>query len=155
VRCNLATFPKLLKGREVTTYQGARLDANDTAIIELRYVGGATGVVHTSRWATGHINHLRCEVHGTKGAVRFDLDEDCDAINLYLGKDPKKATWVKKQLKATPNNYQRFITAIRTGKQDQPDILRGAEIQAYLDACLRSSTSGKWEKILPWKSRSA
>jgi len=155
VRCNLATFPKLLKGKEVTTYQGGALDANDTAIIELQYVGGATGIVHTSRWATGHLNHLRCEVHGTQGALRFDLDEDYDAIDLYLGKNPKTASWKKKKLKPTPNNYQRFIRAIKTGTQDQPDILRGAEIQAYLEACLTSATSGKWEAIPSWKSGAA
>jgi predicted dehydrogenase len=37
-----------------------------------------------------------------------------------------------------PNNYQRFVRSILTGKQDQPDFARGAEIQKTLDACFKS-----------------
>jgi hypothetical protein len=47
--------------------------------------------------------------------------------------------------------WQRFIRAIRTGKPSQPHILRGAEIQANLDACLRSAASGRFERIRPWR----
>jgi predicted dehydrogenase len=157
VRCDLRTFPKLLrtqgeKAKEVTEYKGAKLDANDTAIIEIEFAGGATGIVHTSRWAVGHANHLRCEVHGTKGALRFDLDEDYHRINLFQGADLKKAQWKPKQLKPTPSNWQRFVGAIRKGRLDQPDILRGAQIQAYLDACERSAKSGRWESIASWSA---
>ena len=155
VRCDLRTFPKIFEGKEVTTHQGAKLDANDTAIIEIEFAGGATGLVHTTRWATGHNNHLRCEVHGTQGAMRFDLDEDQDAIQLYQGKNLAKATWKTKKLKATPSNWQRFARAIKTGKPDQPDIMRGAQIQAYLDACERSAKSGKWEAISSWGGKKA
>jgi predicted dehydrogenase len=96
------------------------------------------------------MNHLRCEVHGTGGALRFDLDEDYHRINLFQGKDLKKGAWKAKQLKRTPTNWERFITAIKKGKQDQPDIIRGAQIQAYLEACFKSAKSGKWEAIESW-----
>jgi predicted dehydrogenase len=147
LRCHLATFPKILDGKEYTQWQGAKLDANDTAMIEIDFEGGGTGLVHTSRWAVGHLNHLRCEVHGTKGAMRFDLDQDYDAIELYQARDLKKASWKAKKLKATPSNWQRFIRSIKSGKNDQPDILRGAQVQAYLDACVRSAASGRWESV--------
>ena len=40
--------------------------------------------------------------------------------------------------------------SIKTGKQDQPDIVRGAQVQAYLDACERSAETGNWENVLAW-----
>ena len=81
----------------------------------------------------------------------LDLDRDYHKIDTCLGKDRHKNKWTTKTLKPTPNNYQRFIRAIQTGKPDQPDIIRGAQIQAYLDACERSAKSGQWEVVLPWE----
>jgi predicted dehydrogenase len=150
VRCDLRTFPKILKGKEVTEFEGQPLDANDSAVIELEFLDGSIGIVHTTRWATGHANHLRCEVHGTEGALRFDLDKSYQEIDLCIGEDVHKANWVTEQLEKTPNNYQRFVNAIVTGQPDQPDVLRGAQIQAYLDACERSAKSGRWETVESW-----
>lgn len=150
VRCDLKTFPKVYEGELVTECKGKNLDANDTALIQLEFVDGSIGIVQTTRWATGHPNHLQCEVHGTDGALRVDLDESYTAINLCVGKDAAKAQWKRKELKPTPSNYERFIRSIKTGKQDQPDVVRGAQIQAYLDACERSAKSGKWEDVKAW-----
>ncbi len=152
IRCDLRTFPKMDKaGNAVTEFAGKKLDANDSAVIELELAGGAIAIVHTTRWATGHKNHLRLEAHGTDGALSFDLDDDWHSIKHCLGTDKHKATWTTQNLDPTPNNWQRFIHAIRTGKPDQPDILRGAQIQAYLDACERSAKSGQWESVHDWR----
>jgi predicted dehydrogenase len=148
--CELRTFPKIHDGEAVTEYGGKNLDANDSAVIQLEFADGSIGVVQTTRWATGHTNHLRCEVHGTEGALCVDLDKSYTSIDLCLGKDAQKPAWKTKELKPTPSNYERFIRAIKTGKPDQPDILRGAQIQAYLDACERSAASGRWEEVQPW-----
>ncbi|HEY0866851.1 MAG TPA: Gfo/Idh/MocA family oxidoreductase, partial [Fimbriimonas sp.] len=150
VRCDLRTFPKVHEGKLVTKHGGKNLDANDSAIISLEFGDGSVGIVQTTRWATGHLNSLRCEVHGTEGALCVDLDKSYRSIDLCLGRDAKKAVWKTKELKPTPNNYQRFIKSIKTGRQDQPDILRGAQIQAYLDACERSAESGQWEDVAAW-----
>lgn len=151
-RCDLRTFKKISPtGKTVTTWAGKKLDANDTAIIELEFTTGAIGTVHATRWATGHANSLRLEAHGTDGALLFDLDRDYHKLDLCLGEAKQKATWTTESLPPTPTNYERFIRAIRTGKPDQPDIVRGAQVQAYLDACERSAQSGKWETVKPWQ----
>jgi predicted dehydrogenase len=151
-RCLLATFPKIGKdGKAITSYGGKKLDANDTAVIELLLENGATVVLHMTRWAVGHQNQIRLEVHGTSGALEFDLDRSYDQLNLCAGKDVANAQWKTLELKATPNNWERFIRAIKTKKADQPDILRGAQVQAYLDGCERSAKSGCWEDIKPWE----
>ncbi|MEI6085183.1 MAG: Gfo/Idh/MocA family oxidoreductase [Verrucomicrobiota bacterium] len=151
-RCDLRTFAKITPdGKAVTEWAGKKLDANDTAIIELEFTTGAVGIVHATRWATGHANSLRLEAHGTDGALMFDLDRDYHKLDLCLGAAKQKAEWKTETLTPTPSNYERFITAIRTGKADQPDIVRGAQIQAYLDACERSAKSGQWEKVRAWE----
>jgi predicted dehydrogenase len=154
VRCWLRSFPKIAQdGKAYGKWKGQKLDANDTAIIELELASGGMVVLHTSRWATGHTNHLRLEAHGTKGALRFDLDDSYDRLQVCLGDAASESppAWETKELPATPNNYERFIAAIERAEVDQPDLLRGAQIQAYLDACERSAESGKWERVRRWE----
>lgn len=151
IRCWLGTFPKIdTNGKAVKKYKGHKLDANDTAVIELELGGGASLVLHTTRWATGHTNHLRLEVSGTRGGLMLDLDRAYDKLDVCVGEDPDKAEWRTLDLKPTPSNYERFVQSMLTGELDQPDIVRGAQIQAYLDACERSAKSGKWEKVRRW-----
>jgi len=152
IRCDLRTFPKIdATGNSVTEWHGKQLDANDTAVIELEFTNGAIGLVHTTRWATGHSNSLRFEAHGTNGALMFDLDRGYDELNLCLGDARHKSEWTSEKVPATPTNYERFIRAIQTGQPDQPDIIRGAQIQAYLDACELSAKSGQWEAVATWE----
>jgi len=148
IRCELRTFPKTAPdGRSVRRWNGGPLDANDTAVLELELEGGALGLLHTTRWATGHKNHLRLEVHGTKGALAFDLDRSYEALDVCLGSDRDKAEWKTRVARPAPSIYQRFVRAIRTGTPAEPDFHRGAEVQAYLDACERSAETRQWEKV--------
>ena len=152
MRCELRTFPKLVDGYYSTNAGSLALDANDTALIEFELAGGGVGVCHTTRWATGHGNHLRFEVYGTEGAVTFDLAKDPNSIELCFGKDrlerPWENTYVSEKLEPTPSNWARFVTAIKTGNQESPDIARGAVVQSYLDTCERSAKSGVWERVV-------
>lgn len=145
-RCDLANFPKInSKGKPFTVHKKEKLDADDTAAIHLRFASGTSfGAVHTTRWATGRGNTIRVEVHGTEGAIMFDLDRSYEQIDRF---DRKKNVWVSKTLKKAPSIYERFTKAIRSGESDQPTLQRGAEIQALLDACARSAISGNFEKV--------
>jgi predicted dehydrogenase len=150
-RCAFGNFPKLGQdGKHYSKWKGEALDANDTAIIELRFERGGLGVLHASRWATGHANHLRLEVHGTEGALMFDLDRSYDTLDTCLGSQKNSAAWTTQRLKPTLSIYQRFARAIERREPAQPDLLRGAQIQSYLDACERSASSGRWEKVAKW-----
>jgi predicted dehydrogenase len=151
VRCALRTFPKIdRRGRKHTHLGGKPLDANDSVLIELSFTGGALGACQTTRWATGHANTVALEVHGTRGALAINLDDGWDVLRVCLGRDVDTNTWKTRKIKPTPSNYQRFIRAIRTAQPDQPDIIRGAQVQAYLDACERSAHSGRAETIRSW-----
>jgi predicted dehydrogenase len=151
VRCAMRTFPKIdRRGQKHTHLAGQPLDANDSVVIELSFAGGALGVCQTTRWATGHANTVALEVHGTRGALAINLDDGWDELRVCLGRDVHTNTWKTRKTKPTPSNYQRFIHAIRTRQPGQPDIIRGAQVQAYLDACERSALSGRAEPIHPW-----
>ena len=147
VRCELATYPKVAPdGKMHTRWQGKKLDANDSAVVQLDFGGRALGVVQATRWATGHINHLRVEVHGTEGALRFDLDESYERLSTCLGRDVKKGTWKSRDFPVAPNVWERFARAVKRGRAEAPDIARGARVQSLLDACERSAASGAWEQ---------
>ncbi len=143
LNARLKTFTEL-KGKRRREYP---LDANDSALIQVEFANGALGVIHTTRWATGYHNSLHLHVHGTKGALRLDLDRSHDELEVCLGADVHKAAWKTIKAPKTPNIYQRFITAIRTGEQGQPDFARGAEIQKALDACFDSECTRSTVKL--------
>ena len=139
VSCRLKTFPKAPKNR-LGEY---RLDANDSAVMTVEFKNGALGVIHTTRWAAGHPNHLSLKIFGTLGAVEIDSHVTTNGYRLCSGRDLDKAKWQDVAAVPTPSNYQRFISAIVTGRVEQPDFARGAEVQKVLDACFQSDTQGK------------
>jgi len=143
VHCRLKTFDKAPGGR-IGPYV---LDANDSAVITVELANGALGTIHTSRWATGHANSLSLEIHGDQGALAVNLDESYEQIKVCLGKDVHKSLWKTVKVPKTPNIYQRFIRSIQTGRNDQPDFARGAEVQKILDACVVSDAQDKIVRV--------
>ncbi len=135
VTCKLKSFPKA-PGERIGDYH---LDANDSALLQVELAGGALGSITTTRWATGHLNSLALTLHGEKGALRLDLDQSKDEIEVCLGPDVAKAHFRKVKARRTPTMQQRFLHAIRTGKNDDSDFRRGWEVQRVLDACFLSA----------------
>jgi predicted dehydrogenase len=147
VRCSLASMPKMLEGVAVEHYDGRPLDANDTAIIEIQFpAAGSTGrgVIQLTRHATGVENQERLEVFGTLGSLRLDLAAAPDRLEVCLGAHTATSTWETLDLPPTPDSCCRFIDAIRSGLPTDCDLVRGALVQAYLDACERSAALDAW-----------
>jgi predicted dehydrogenase len=145
IYCRLKTFDKGVKGNRIGEYL---FDANDSFVSNVVFANGAIGTIHSSRWASGHQNSLRCRVYGDKGAVEVDLDSGYDQFKAVQGKEGlKKAEWKIIKAKPTPNNYQRFITSIKTGKNDVSDFANGCKIQAYLENSFKSNALQKPVKI--------
>ncbi|MEM8737967.1 MAG: Gfo/Idh/MocA family oxidoreductase [Planctomycetota bacterium] len=145
LRCTTRTFPKINPdtGEPYRRYRGKKLDANDSVLIELELAdGGGLGSIEATRWATGHPNQVALGVYGTEGALEIDLEHSTTQLRTCLGKKRHQPQWTELEVKPTPDLYQRFATSIKTGRNDQPDVFRGAQIQAYLDACERSAEDG-------------
>ncbi|MBI2440582.1 MAG: Gfo/Idh/MocA family oxidoreductase [Lentisphaerae bacterium] len=138
MQCNLKTFDKGVK--RIGPYV---LDANDSFATIVRFKNGALGTLHSSRWATGHVNSVALQVYGDKGGLDIDLTRHApETLRVCLGKDVDTNTWRPVKCPKTPNMYQRFITAIQSGRAAQADFAVGTRVQAYLDASLRSSAHG-------------
>ena len=52
-----------------------KVTAEDAAVMTVRASNGALGQIEVTKIATGAVDELRFEVHGTRGAMRFDLME--------------------------------------------------------------------------------
>jgi predicted dehydrogenase len=130
VSCRLATFHKA-EGDRIGEYV---LDANDSAVMHLRLANGATGVVHASRFASGHLNDLALRIYGTKGGLEVLGNNEKSILRGSLGEDMLAGAWRDLPAPAVPTNYQRFVAAIRAGTPVLPDFARGAALQ-------RSSTA--------------
>jgi predicted dehydrogenase len=139
VDCRLKAFPKVPKNR-LGEY---RLDANDSAVMTVEFKNGALGVIHTTRWATGHPNQLKLRIFGRKGGIEIDSELSTTGYTICIGANLHQSKWEKVEVKPTPTNYQRFIRAIKTGKPEQADFVRGAEVQKVLDACFVSDEKKK------------
>jgi len=148
VHCVFGNFPKVAKdGSPLTRWQGKPLDADDTAVISAEFAAGGMGVLQVSRWASGRNNTIKVDVHGTKGALVFDLDHSYDQVHHH---DVATKAWKTEHPAPAPSGWQRFIGAVRAGHHEQPDLVRGAQIQAYLEACRRSAEHGCWMEIEDW-----
>ncbi|MEO0587060.1 MAG: Gfo/Idh/MocA family oxidoreductase [Planctomycetota bacterium] len=154
IRCSFHNHPKVspTTGRPVTKWKGGELDANDTAIIELELDGGGSAVAHTTRWATGRANQVALEVYGTEGALMIDLDRGYNRLWVVTkpmaSKTSREPDWKQVDVRPTPNMWKRFITSIKAGRNDACDMVRGAQVQSYLDACERSAADGGSPKRL-------
>jgi predicted dehydrogenase len=138
VSCRLKTFDKAPGGR-VGKYT---LDANDSCAMHLSLTNGAVGVVHATRFATGHLNDLRVRIYGDKGGIEIGFEKDVSRARLCNGADVQKADWHDISTEPVPTNYERFIAAIRGGAAMDPDFARGAELQAVLDRAEESDGKG-------------
>jgi predicted dehydrogenase len=139
IHCKLKTFPKAPRNRIGRYY----LDANDSAVMTVELKNGALGVIHTTRFASGHANRLYLKISGNKGAVEIDSDRSTTSYRICVGPDLDKAAWKEVDAPAVPSIYQRFIASIKSGKQSQPDFARGAEIQKLMDTAFLSDLKNK------------
>jgi len=129
ISARLATFDKA-PGNRIGDYA---LDANDSATMQLRLSGGALGVVHATRLASGHLNDLRLRIYGDRGGLEVRFENAVSSLSACLGDDMPGAIWREVDCPPVPTVYQRFIAAIRGEGQAEPGFARGAALQTLLD----------------------
>lgn len=132
--CRLRTFDKA-PGGQIGEYT---LDANDSATMQVQLDNGAVGVLHASRFASGHLNDLRLRIFGTKGGLDVRWEDNQSILRACLEHDMLEGAWRDMPVPAVQTNYVRFIDAIRAGRQVLPDFHRGAVLQEALDAAVTS-----------------
>ena len=130
VFCRLETFEKAENNR-IGEYD---LDANDSFAMTAQLENGALGVIHATRWATGHFNELRLRVYGERGALEVEYyNPEKSGLKTCLGDDVETGTWTEVDVPPVPTNYMRFVEAFRTGQNLEPSFRHATNIQKVLD----------------------
>lgn len=147
---------------------GGIVTNDDQAQMMCEFENGAQGHLFFSRIATGRKMGYAYEIHGTRGAIRFD-QEDQNALHLYTMDDPEAERGFRKILTgpAHPDylpfcqgpghgtGYQDQITieahdflhAIHEKRNIWPTFAEGMEVNRVVIAALSSSHKRSWVKV--------
>ena len=126
------TFHKA-KGDRIGKY---KLDANDAFAMTVELKNGAVGTIQATRFATGNTNDLRVSLYGDKGGLRLFTNDGVSSLEICAGKDINTQIWKPVACPKVQTTYQRFVAAMKSGKNGDPDFRRAADIQKVLDALL-------------------
>ncbi len=141
---------------------------DDQAQIMCRFESGAMGGLYISRIATGRKMGYAYDIYGTKGAIRFD-QEDQNALWLYKGEQrPDRQGFTKiltgpehpdyKPFSLGPGHgtgYQDqitieakdFLESIATGKSKWPTFRDGLEVNRIIEASFVAHEQRRWVEI--------
>lgn len=147
---------------------GGTVTNDDHAQIMCRFASGVMGHIYSSRTATGRKMGYAYEVHGTKGALRFD-QEDQNALWFYEATGPEATRGFRKILTGPEHpdylpfcqgpghgtGYQDqiiieakdFLTAIDTGQALWPTFRDGLAVAEVVEAAMTSSRTGQWTPV--------
>lgn len=150
------------------TRPGGDVTNDDQAQMMCRFENGAMGHMFFSRVATGRKMGYAYEITGTKGAIRFD-QEDQNALWLYRMNEPEATRGFTKILTgpAHPNyaafcqgpghgtGYQDqiiieardFLRAIETGEPVWPTFRDGHDVNRVVIAAHASNEDGSWKDL--------
>jgi len=150
------------------TRPGGVVTNDDQAQMMCRFENGAQGHLFFSRVATGRKMGYAYEIHGTKGAIRFD-QEDQNALHLYTMEGPEAERGFRKILTgpAHPDylpfcqgpghgtGYQDqiiieahdFLRAVHEKRNIWPTFAEGMEVNRVVNAALSSSQKKTWVDI--------
>lgn len=144
----------------------APVDVDDWALLRVRMQNGALGTIEASRVATGSNDEIRLEIHGTDGALAFNLMDpnwlwayDNRGPDVPLGGDkgftrieavhryPPPAAlpggkntvgWLRFHIASIHD----FVSRVVDGRPGCPSLHDGREVHRVMDAAYRSAARG-------------
>jgi predicted dehydrogenase len=147
------------------------VDAEDQVIFTVGMSGGALGTVEASKIATGAEDDLRVEIHGTRGAIRFDLMQP-DFVEMFslsdadaplggvrgwkrvpaLQRYPAPAGFPSARatsgwLRGHVHCQYTFLKAVAEGHQPEPSLQQGIRVQRIMDSAEKSVKTGSWQEV--------
>jgi len=162
-----------IKQRPIAKGSSERVDVkvDDLAIMFMKMQNGAIGTVEASRIATGANDDLKVEIHGRKGAIKFDLME-ANWLNVYdnsvegepiggrrgftrietVQRYPAPAAFPGPKFMVGWERFHiasmySFLVNVTNGKPAPPTFYDGLKIQEVMESALASAKSGRWVKI--------
>jgi len=149
--------------------QKLAVDAEDSVFLLAQMSSGALGTIEATKLATGTEDELRLEIHGSRGALRFNgMDphhlelydatapeqplggmrgwERIDAGRRYLppaaGFPSPKAPigWLRSHVACLAN----FLEAVAVGRPAEPGLTQGIRVQRLMECVQRSARKHSW-----------
>ena len=147
----------------------APVEAEDQALMMLRFPDGSLGTVEASKIAVGTEDELRVEIHGSEGALRFNL-ADPNHLEVYRQMDPNEPLggvrgwrridtvqhydpwgtpfpngkmavgWMRSHASCLHN----FLSAIAGGRKAEPGMEVGARLQQIAGIAQCSASERRW-----------
>ncbi|MEA2267397.1 MAG: hypothetical protein QOC64_7 [Solirubrobacteraceae bacterium] len=152
----------------VATDELVDVENEDWAGALFQFAGGTVGSLEASRVIVGPRVQMRFEVHGTRGAMTWELERMNELERFQLSDDgadegyttivvgPQHGDFAAFQPGAgVPMGYddlrvieaKRFLEAVRDGEQREPGVDEMVACARVLEAIERSSDSGAWEAV--------
>ena len=145
-------------------------------IMMVKLSNGAVGTIEASKIATGAEDELRFEIHGDRGALRFN-SMDPNYLEAYDLRAPEKPLggvrgWCKVAsvqrydlpggfpgpkfsigwIRAHLHSHYNFLEGLAARKQPQPSLRRGLHLQRLLAAAEKSALLGTWQPLPEWRA---
>lgn len=168
----LAHTEVIYKQRPTKSGELVDIEADDAAYLIVKMRSGASGMIEASKIATGANDELRFEIHGDKGAIRFNLMEPnwlefydnsvpeaplgglkgytkIECVQRYAkpGGDfpgPKFSTgWIR----AHVHSLYHFLSCVADNMPASPSFAEGAYIQHVMEKAYVSADAGRWVNI--------
>lgn len=149
----------------------APVTVDDVSWLRMEMANGAVGTVEASRMATGTNDELRFEIHGSKGALRWNL-MDPAWLEAYDTRDPDGDYGGSRGFKRIEcvNRYREpagfpgpkfspgwmrfhiasihdFVRNVAEGIEPGPNFARALHVQAVMEAARESARSGQWAAV--------
>jgi len=148
------------------------VDAEDNVMLLARTRSGALGTIEATKLASGVEDELRLEIHGARGALRFNSMEphfldfhDAAAPDRPLGglrgwnriaaghrydppatsfPSPKTTVgWIRAHVGCLGN----FLQAVAQQRPAEPDLDQGIRVQHLMDCVRRSAEAQRWVDV--------
>ena len=148
-----------------------KVEAEDNVMILAKMKNGAIGHISASKIATGIEDEMRMEIHGSKGALRFNgmdphhlefydasaSEKPCGGIRGWTAIDtgqryekpagfpgPKFSIgWIRSHMHCLYN----FMDSVHNNRQGNPGIEQGILVQKLIDKCKESAKIRGWVTI--------
>ena len=151
--------------RFVDDRQGHPSDLDDWVAILADYEAGVTGVLESTKLATGrgegHYGQDLCEMNGSEGTIAYSTQRPLELRMGKAGAKDLETVPLPKEFLVWPGsprdpargdplvtfrydqNYE-FYEAVQQERPCRPSFADGAQAQAVMDAALESDAKGQW-----------
>lgn len=156
------------KGSPNSGPKEGKVTVDDAAFLVLEFENGALGSIDVSRFAAGCKNQNKFEIYGSRGALKFDLENlnelqflDLDAPTGEQGFRTIMATssahpyagawWGPGHIIGYENTFFHafadFVQAVQQNQVIQPNLFDGVQIARVLEAAQKSSRENRCIQI--------